>query len=214
MSRVAVLLAIVVSAFDVGAEEPVSIDYVCGGKGSPLVLDGRLTDWPTTAPGIKDATGDLHNAAREVDLKSLLVGHDEGHIHAAVTLARVGFGAGVHSEDDIRDMDRIVIGIEPIGDHGYMKYKEISLYTWESPASRQYVPGRPSFRHKIRGRVTEFAVPRNAEQARFRIIAWTDAHRIDMVPDRGLAQLKIPAGAWNAIDTEDDECSLEDSGAM
>ncbi len=193
-------------------EEPVSIDYVCGDKGAPLAVDGRLVDWPTTAPRIKDATGDLHKAAREVDLKSLLVGHDQKHIHAAVTLARSGFGAGLYDGDDIQDMDRIVLGIEPIGDHGYMKYKEISVYTWESGTSRGWVSGRPSFRHRVRGRVTEFAIPRNAEQARFRVIVWTDAHRIDTVPDRGLASLKIPKAAWHVEEDEGEESTFEDSG--
>ena len=96
-----------------------------------------------------------------------------------------------------------------------MKYKEISVYTWESSGSRRYVAGRPSFRHHVRGRVVEFAIPRQSEQARFRIIAWTDAHRIDNVPDQGLALLKIPKEAWHAeedADDDSDESSFEDSG--
>lgn len=203
-------------------EEPVSIEYICRDKGDAINVDGRIRDWPTTAAFVQDQVGELHDAARSVDLRRVLVTHDKKKLYTCVRLAAPGFGYPLGRDADIRDRDTVTLAIEPVGDLGYMKFREIVVRN--GPAEVNAVMGMPSeeffeklppeVRERLREQIgaaskaskgvqtavrdglLEVAIERRSEQTRFRVIVWTDAHRVDLIPDAGLASLKVPKSAW------------------
>ena len=170
------------------SESPISLEYLCRDAGIPIRVDGRGREW-SGGPRETDRTGELHPDAAEVDLRELRVDHDAKHLFASVRLATGGFGSTRFGEDDIRDEDTVVLAVEPLGQAGYMKYREVIVHTSRRTWMRDV-------RVAIGRGLVEFALPRRAEQTRFRVLAWTDARRYDRIPDTGMAKLEIPRGAW------------------
>ena len=116
---------------------------------------------------------------------SLEVDHDATHVHALVRLAADGFGWHA-SDGDIDDQDRVTVALEPLESGGrYMRYVQAVV--------------RPPEKSKFgaaHGRQVEFSIPRVTEQTAFRVVAWSDAIRIDRVPDKGWAEVGVPPEAF------------------
>ena len=169
-------------------ESPISLDYTCRDAGIPIRVDGVASDWGN-GPRIKDKTGELHPAARCVDMSELRADHDEGHLFARVRFARPGFRQFRPGEDVI-ETDTLYVGIEPLGAR-YMRYKEVALST-VSPDPLQPVEGVAV---AAGAGVVEVSFTRRPEQTKYRVVAWADAGRWDLVPNSP-ARFVIPAGAW------------------
>jgi len=166
------------------SESPLWLEYVCADEGTPIAKDGRDADWSGQARAV-DVTGELHPDADEVDLVSLEVDHDASHVHALVRLAGAGFGGAGH-DADVDDRDRVTVALEPLGSGRlYMDYAQAVLTTGQ--ASRFGVVGR---------RMVEFSIPRAPAQTAFRVVAWSDAIRVDKVPDAGWAEVGVPPEAF------------------
>ncbi len=167
------------------SESPIWLEYVCADEGTAIELDGNSKEW-SGQPRVDDATDELHPDASEVDLASLEVDHDVTHLHALVRLAAEGLGRTGVSDHDVLDRDRVTVALEPLESGGrYMAYVEEVVDAIRTS----------KFGVALRRNV-EFSIPRVTEQTAFRVIAWTDAIRIDKIPDVGWAELDVPPDAF------------------
>ena len=166
------------------SESPVWLEYVCADEGMTIALDGRDAEW-SGQPRVADVTGELHPDTSEVDMASLEVDHGPSHVHALVRLAADGFGA-IAADSDVEDRDRVTVALEPLEGGGhYMDYVQEVVQA-----------GRASIHGFAGRRLVEFSIPRAPEQAAFRVAAWSDAIRIDRVPDKGWAEVGVPPAAF------------------
>jgi hypothetical protein len=174
------------------SEELISIDYTCADEGISIELDGKTGDWPSSGPEVKDDRGDLHPDASEVDLCRLRVEHGADRLFALVQVAKGGPGR-VALNDDVRDLDSVTLGIEPLG-AGYMQYREVTA--WSSSSHRPFLAGHSAYGYATRKDHIEFVIARRSEQTRFRVICWTDAARSDRIPNGGTTVFRVPRQAW------------------
>ena len=166
------------------SESPIWLEYVCADEGTPIELDGSDAEW-SGQPRVLDATEELHPDTSEVDLASLEVDHDATHVHALVRLATDGFGS-YEGDGDVEDQDRVTVALEPLESGGrYMGYVEHAI-----------VPPKESKFGVADGALVEFSIPRVPEQTAFRVVAWSDAIRIDRIPQKGWAEVGVPPEAF------------------
>jgi len=168
-----------------GSEHPIPVEYLAADDGVPIGLDGEEDDW-SGPHRTEDPAGELHPDAAALDLTRVRVEHHGEKLFVGVRRAREGFERPP-VEDDVRDLDRIVIGVEPTGGD-YLDYREYEIRSGAREVRRMNLRGfaGPTF--------LECAIDRPAGQTGFRVVVWSDARRIDRVPDDGSFRLDIRPG--------------------
>jgi len=174
------------------AEQPIWLPYRCVDDGLAIRVDGRDEDW-SGGPRAVDETDELHPACEWLDLESLQVEHGPGALFTRLRLAHPGFGpVSLPPEgDDIAVRDSITVAFEPLGDGHYMDYRQVNVSIHTPEASS------PDTAWAAGDRVLETRIARPAAQTEFRVMAWSEAWRVDQVPDFGWMHYDIPSEAWN-----------------
>ena len=172
-------------------DEPIWLEYLCEDDGMPIVVDGKDEDW-SGGPRRRDATGELHPIARHLDVKDLQVDHGTDALFLRLRLAEPGFE--IRPEDaDIHVLDFLHLTVEPLGPGGYMKLCEAVLGRWTAESSGS------GYRAHLGPGLAEVAVARPAAQTRFRVLAWTEGTRRDVIgAPGGFLSFDVPAEAWSS----------------
>ncbi|MHC4858784.1 MAG: hypothetical protein ACYTDY_01685 [Planctomycetota bacterium] len=168
------------------SEHPVPLRHQAGDEGVDIRIDGQDGDW-SGGTRADDPGEELHTDARALDIKRVQVEHSEGWLYVGVWLDRPGFGRDLFPDDDIEDLDRIVVAVEPL----LGRYQEYREHVIRSTAPRNR--GR-NLRSAAGDRFVECAIGRAPEQTSFRVAVWSDALRKDRVPDEG--SFRLDTAPW------------------
>ncbi len=173
------------------AEQPVWLPYRCVDDGLEIRVDGLDDDW-SGGPRVVDDVDELHPAAEGLDIRDLQVEHGKDALYARLRLAHPGFGlASVPPDgDDISVWDAITFAFEPLGGGSYMEYRTVTV-----PVRTPRLTADDTA-WAVGDRLLETRIARPPAQTRFRVMAWSEARRMDRVPDSGWAYYDIPASAW------------------
>ncbi len=159
------------------SEHPIQLRIDASQSGTRMEIDGKSGDWAERAPFL-DNPDDLHPSAVDLDILSLKLAYDAGRVFAALRLQGTRFGDGEAAEDDVTVEDRISFLLEPLspGRGGVRRYE---VCAGESAVDA------PGFAARVNAGFVECAMSRIPEVGSYRVTVWTDAVRVDRVPDEG-----------------------------
>jgi hypothetical protein len=157
------------------SESPIPLVHVVTDDGVGIRADARPEDW-SGGTRADDETGEMHPDASALDVARVQVDHGPAELLVGVWLFRPGFGAAAASDLDVDDRDRITVSVEPLGGE-YLGYRQYVLH------ARNPQVDAADWSAVHRDRFVEFSIERPPAQAAFRVIVWTDAVRIDRIPD-------------------------------
>jgi len=165
------------------SDQPLVVTHSCGDEGLGIVCDGKDADWLGGA-SMSDPPDELHPTVKFMDLIRLRVDHGPEELCAVLNLQTPGFSGLNPEDDDIHRADTISVFVEPLG------------VRYQNPRQAKVRFGRPRANGSgwiaaIEKGVAEFSFNRKAGQNKWRVLAWSDARRIDRIPDDDWLSLKL-----------------------
>jgi hypothetical protein len=168
------------------SEDPIPLRHLATDEGIDITINGKPDDWGGGTRAL-DLPSELHPDAAALDIEKVQVDHTPESLLVGVWLMAPGFGRPLAPDDDILDLDRIQVAVEPLGGE-YLGFRQYTFLTGS--------PNRDIATYKSAAgeKFFEVEIKRPPAQNDFRVIVWSDAVRIDKVPDEGWFELDLPGG--------------------
>lgn len=174
-------------------DQPLMLRHQCNDEGVSIAVDGEARDW--SHPGIaKDPGGELHKVARFLDLRSLQAEHDLKSVYAKATLELPGLAADDLPQGEIERFDGVTFYFEPLFPRYQGPARLFVRYGATEHPARHVRGGRfhgvrsrggGEWKGAVKGDTVEVRMQRKSGQNDFRVYAWSDLRRLDVIPNEG-----------------------------
>lgn len=154
------------------SDQPLQLERVCNDDGITLRIDGSASDW--SGVGVSDTDGELHPAARPVDITRFRLEHDRERLYACVEFA----GPGVCRptvDDDVEVRHEVSFHVAPT----FPRYQRPLMVHLGGPEWGGRGEDGMEWRAVAGRSAVELSLQRAVGQTRYRVFVWSDYRAVD-----------------------------------
>lgn len=168
------------------SEQPILLEHVCSDRGLPISLDGSDVEW-SARDEARDPSGELHPDFGSIDITRMRVEHSLERLFLFVNFAAPGLGQWRERAADIDVRDTLSVFVLPMAPS--YQPEDLFLVNGTNQKGSSGLRNGTLYDTVHQGNGVEIAIDRKKGQNRFRIEAWSDAIRRDMIPNEGRTEV-------------------------